>query len=133
MGIALALAVSFPVRALSRFMPRGWAIPVRLLTLVRVAIIALVPILMTELTSFIANMPGYVATADQSIRELLEPLAELGPLPATPEEFVANLGQYRLHLAPNVAQQILGGLLGFVSGTFNLALTLFEVLYFVAV
>jgi predicted PurR-regulated permease PerM len=47
-GSALALVISFPVRALSRFMPRGWAILVSFLLLVGLAILALavlVPIL----------------------------------------------------------------------------------------
>lgn len=100
-------------------MPRGWAILVSFLTLIGVAILAivfLVPVLIVQLGSFISNVPGYVSDADRLLRSLLEPLSERGLLPGTPEEFVANLGQDLL----NIAQQILGGLLGFISGTFDL-------------
>jgi predicted PurR-regulated permease PerM len=134
-GFALALVISFPVRVLSRFMPRGWAILTSFLILVGLAIIAivvLVPILITQLISFISNVPAYATSASQFLRDLLEPLAEHDLLPSTPEEFMANLGQDLLNIAQNIAQQILGGLVGFISGTFNLALTLFGILFVAA-
>lgn len=131
-GFALALIVSFPVRALSRFMPNGWAILVSFLILVGLVVLALavlVPILISQLISFIGNAPEYASNTGQLLRDLLEPLAERGLLPGTPEEFMANLGQDLLDLAQSIAQQILGGLLGFSSGTFNLVLTLFGMLF----
>ena len=131
-GSALALVISFPVRALSRVMPRGWAILASFLFLVGLAILALgvlVPILITQLISFISNVPAYATNAEQLLRGLLEPLADRGLLPSTPEEFMANLGQDLLNLAQNIAQQLLGGLLGFISGTFGLVLTLFGIVF----
>ena len=131
-GFALALVISFPVRALSRFMRRGLAILVSFLILAGLAIVAvgvLVPILITQLISFSSNVPEYATNAEQFLRGLLEPLSERGLLPVAPEEFMANLREDLLNLAQNVAQQILGGLLGFISGTFNLVLTLFGMLF----
>lgn len=131
-GFALALAISFPVRTLSRLMPRGWAILASFLILIGLVILALVvlvPILITQLISFIGNVPDYATDAEQLLGDLLEPLAERGLLPVAPEEFMANLGQDLLNLAQNIAQQILGGLLGFISGTFGLVLTLFGMLF----
>jgi predicted PurR-regulated permease PerM len=131
-GFALALIISFPVRALSRIMPRGWAILASFLALVGVATLALVvlvPILITQLVSFISYVPQYATGAEQLLRGLLGPLAERGLLPGTPDEFMANLGQDLLNLAQSIAQQILGGLLSFISGTFNLVLTRFGVLF----
>jgi predicted PurR-regulated permease PerM len=131
-GSALALIISFPVRALSRFMPRGWAILVSFLLLVGLAVLALavlVPILITQLLSFTSYVSSYTANTEQLLRDLVEPLAERGFLPSTPEEFMANVGQDLLNLAQTIAQQILGGLLGFISGTFNLVLTLFGVIF----
>ena len=131
-GFALALVISFPVRVLSQIMPRGWAILTSFLALVGVATLALVilvPILITQLISFISNVPDYATGAEQLLRGLLEPLTERGLLPGTPDEFMTNLGQDLLNLAQSIAQQILGGLLSFISGTFNLVLTLFGVLF----
>ena len=63
-GFALALVISFPVRvpvrALSRIMPRGWAILASFLALVGVttlALVVLVPILISQLVSFISYVP----------------------------------------------------------------------------
>ena len=131
-GFALALIISFPVRALSRIMPRGWAILASFLALVgaaTLALVVLVPILISQLVSFISYVPEYATGAEQLLRGLLEPLAERGLLPGTPDEFMANLGQDLLNLAQSIAQQILGGLLSFISGTFNLVLTMFGVLF----
>ncbi|MDQ3637849.1 MAG: hypothetical protein M3426_07620, partial [Actinomycetota bacterium] len=53
-GFALALVISFPVRALSRLMSRGLAILVSFLILAGLAVVAvgvLVPILITQLIS----------------------------------------------------------------------------------
>ena len=131
-GSALALVISFPVRALSHLMSRGLAILLSFLILAGLAIVALVvlvPILITQLISFIGNVPEYATDAEQFLRDLLEPLAARGLLPVAPEEFMATLREDLLTLAQNVAQQILGGLLGFISGTFGLVLTLFGVLF----
>jgi predicted PurR-regulated permease PerM len=135
-GFALALVISYPVRvpvrALSRIMARGWAILASFLALVGVATLALVvlvPILISQLVSFISYVPEYAIGAEHLLCGLLEPLAQRGLLPGTPEEYITNLGQDLLNLAQSIAQQILGGLLDFISGTFNLVLTLLGVLF----
>ena len=131
-GVALALHFSFPVRALSRFMPRKWAILVSFLILVGLVItgvVVLVPILIVQLISFISNIPGYGSTIGQFLRAQLEPLAERGLLPSTPEDLMSNLGQDLLNLAESTAQQIIGYLSDLIYGTFNLFLTLFGVIF----
>jgi predicted PurR-regulated permease PerM len=131
-GFAIALLISFPVLAHSRFMPRGWVILTSFLALVGVAtlaVVGLVPILISQLVSLTSYVPEYATGAEQLLCGLLEPLAERGLLPGTPEEYITNLGQNLLNLAQSIAQQILGGLLNFISGTFNLVLTLLGVLF----
>jgi predicted PurR-regulated permease PerM len=125
-GFAIALVISFPVRAHSRFVPRGWVILASFLALVGVATLALVgvvPIMISQLVSLTSYVPRYATGAEQPLRGLLEPLAERGFLPDTPEEYITNLNQDLLNPAQSIAQQILGGLLGFIYGTFNLVLT----------
>jgi predicted PurR-regulated permease PerM len=131
-GFALALIMSFPVRALSRFMPRGLAILVSFLSLVGLVILAfaiLVPLLIIQLSSFISTVPDFVSDANEVLRAQLEPLAERGLLPGTPDEFMANLSADLLSRAQGIAEQVLGGLAGFVSGTFSLVLNLFGVVF----
>ena len=131
-GFALAMPLSFPVRWLSRVMPRGLAILVSFLILLGLGVLALltlVPILIEQLASLIRAAPDVVRGARETLRGTLEPLSEVGLLQGTPDEFMSRLGQDLLNLAQNAAQQVLGSLIGFVSVTFGLALSLFGVLF----
>jgi len=113
-------------------MPRGLAILSTFLLLigaVLVALLVLVPVLISQLAAFVSAVPGIARSARDTLRGVLEPLSDRGLLQGTPDEFMARLGRDVLDLAQEVGQQVLGGLVGFVSGTFNVALTLFGVLF----
>jgi predicted PurR-regulated permease PerM len=96
---------------------------------VLVALLFLIPVLITQLVSFVGAVPGIARSARDTLRGVLEPLSDRGLLQGTPDEFMARLGRDVLDLAQEVGQQVLGGLVGFVSGTFTVALTLFGVLF----
>ncbi|MGB3632715.1 MAG: AI-2E family transporter [Rubrobacteraceae bacterium] len=134
-GGTLALVLSFPTQALSRFIPRGLAILISFLLLIGLLFIGvsyMAPILLEQLTGFIASIPDLARGADQTMRDLLKPLEENGLLPGTTEEFIGNLNTSLLALAEDLAQGILGGLGGFVSGTVNVGLSLFGVAFIAA-
>ena len=63
------------------------------------------------------------------MRSLLQPLTDSGILKETPDQFMVRLGRDLLDLAQSVGQQVLGRLVGFVSGTISVALALFGVLF----
>jgi predicted PurR-regulated permease PerM len=131
-GFALAMALSFPVRWLSRLMPRGLAILVTFLILIGIGVLAilfLVPILIAQLGSLINAAPGIARGAGDAFRELLQPLSERGLLQGTPDDLMARFGQDLLDLGQDLGRQLLGGLVGFVSGAFGVALGLFGVLF----
>ncbi len=131
-GFALAMALSFPVRWLSRLMPRGLAILVTFLVLIGVgalALLFLVPILIAQLGSLINAAPGIARGAGDALRDLLQPLSERGLLRGTPDDLMSRFGRDLLDLAQDLGRQILGGLVGFVSGAFGVALGLFGVLF----
>jgi predicted PurR-regulated permease PerM len=131
-GFAVALVLSFPVRWLSRIMPRRLAMLITFLLLIGVALLAFlifIPILIAQLISFVKAAPDIAASARNTIRDLLQPLTDYGILKGTPDELMAQLGQNLLDLARSVGKQVLGGLVGFVSGTISAALALFGVLF----
>jgi predicted PurR-regulated permease PerM len=131
-GFAVALVLSFPVRWLSHIMPRWLAMLVTFLALGGAALLAfliLIPILAVQLVSFVQAAPDIVASARSTLRNALKPLADYGLLQGTPDEFIGELGDDLLDLAKSVGRNILGGLLGFVSGTISLVLSLFGVLF----
>jgi predicted PurR-regulated permease PerM len=131
-GFAVAMALSFPIRWLSSLMPRGLAILSTFLLLIGAVIVALlflVPVLIAQLAAFVGAVPDIARGARDTLRGVLEPLSDRGLLQGTPDEFMARLGRDVLDLAQQVGQQVLGGLVGFISGTFSVALTLFGMLF----
>ena len=131
-GFAVALALSFPVRWLSRIMPRWLAMLITFLVLTGLALLAfliLIPILAVQLVSFVQAVPDIVTGARKTLENLLQPLADYGLLQGTPDEFIKELEGDVLDFAKSVGQNILGGIVSFVSSTISLALTLFGVLF----
>jgi predicted PurR-regulated permease PerM len=131
-GFAVALVLSFPVRWLSYIMPRWLAMTVTFLALVGVALLAfliLVPILVIQLVSFVKAAPEILTSARSTLEGVLRPLSDYGLLNGTPDEFIKELEGDILDLAKSVGRNILGGLLGFVSSTVSLVLSLFGVLF----
>ncbi|HYZ05174.1 MAG TPA: AI-2E family transporter [Rubrobacter sp.] len=131
-GFALALVLSFPVRWLSPLMPRWLAMLITFLLLagiVSLAFLVLVPILIVQLVSFVKAAPHIATAAQDTLRSLLQPLTDSGILKETPDQFMVRLGRDLLDLAQSVGQQVLGRLVGFVSGTISVVLTLFGILF----
>ena len=131
-GATLALILSFPVRLLARVLPRGPAIALvvaALLLLVALALVTLVPLLVRQLTEVIVATPGYATDAEGWLRRFLQPLAERGLLPTEPDVVIDNLRQGLLDRAQTLAQRLLGGVFGVLTGTVGTLLQLFGVLF----
>lgn len=134
-GFALALVLSFPVRALSRLMPRGLAIFVSFLFvigLILVGMLILVPLLVQQLGALISALPGLAADAERYTLARLDLLDEAGFLPVTSEEMVSILREDLSDGARVVAENALGGLFGYVTETFSFALSLFGMVFIAA-
>ncbi len=120
-GFALALILSFPVRALSHIMPRRLAILVTYLVLIGLLVLAglvLIPLLAEQLGGLIAAAPDIARSADRLARNLLQPLANRNLLSgSSPEQVISDLLGRLSNRAQDLARNLLGGLAGFVSGT----------------
>jgi predicted PurR-regulated permease PerM len=134
-GTAIAIVLSFPVRALSRVMPRGMAILitfVALLGLVVLALVFLIPLLVRQLSNFILIVPAIAINANQFLLGLFEPLAESELLPVPAEDVMAGLVQDLFGRAREIIEGMLGGLVGFISGAFNFGIVIFGMLFVAA-
>jgi predicted PurR-regulated permease PerM len=134
-GFALALVLSFPVRALSRLMPRGLAILISFLAafgLVLLAILILVPLLVLQVGALVSAVPDIVNNAQRYLVAVLELLDGNGLLPGTPDQAVSSIGENLSDSARGIAGGMLGGAFGVVSGTFSFALSLFGVVFVAA-
>ncbi len=134
-GTALAVVLSFPVRALSRVMPRGMAILttfVAMIGLVILALVFLVPLLVRQLRNFILIVPAIANNANEFLIGLIDPLAESGLVPIPAEDVVAGLVQDLFGRAREIIEGMLGGLVGFISGAFNFGIVIFGILFVAA-
>lgn len=131
-GFALALVLSFPVRWLSRLMPRGLAILgsfLLLLGLVVLALLILVPLVGEQLAAFANAVPAIANTAEQTLREALSFFQQKGFLPSDSGEVASRVREDLTNAVQAIGGNVIGGALGVVTGTFSFALTLFGVLF----
>lgn len=132
-GFALALILSFPVRALSHLMPRWLAILVTylvLLGLIVAGFVFLVPLLIDQLSNFVKLVPSIARSADRVARDLLKPLADRNLLSgSSPEQVISDLLSRLSDRARSLAQNFLSGLAGFVSTTVSFGVNLFGALF----
>lgn len=131
-GIALAIVLSFPVRALSRIMPRGFAILTTFLALVGIitlAFVFLVPLLVRQLRNFILITPAIANNANEFLLDLIEPLRERDILLVPPEQVMQGLVSDLFDRAQRLIEGFLGGLVGFISGAFSFGIVIFGILF----
>jgi predicted PurR-regulated permease PerM len=132
-GVALAIVLSFPVRALSHFMPRGLAIlltVVAMLGLISLGFFFLVPLLIEQLSTLVRNTPRIANSANQLLLDMINALNERQLVPGSdPEEFGRRLVTDLFDRAQNLTENLLRSLLGFIPRVFNFGVTLFGIIF----
>jgi len=132
-GVSLAVVLSYPVAALSRMMPRPLAILATFLSLAGLLVLAgiyLVPPLIEQLTALVASTPEIATGANRYLLDVLEPLEERNLLGgSSPEQFVSGLVNDLFDRLRALTENLLSGLVGFISSAFNIGVGLFGVLF----
>ena len=132
-GTALSIVLSYPVRALSRVIPRGLAILVTFLALVGLFVLALfllIPTLIEQLSRLIALTPDLALTSDRLLNDTLRWLDQRELLGgAQPDEFVGSIVQDIFVRLRELSENVLGSLVGIISGAFNFVVILFGILF----
>src|SRR5215213_9806622 len=132
-GVALAIVLSFPVRALSHFMPRGLAIlltVVVMLGLISLGFFFLVPLLIEQLSTLVRNTPRIANSANQLLLDVINALNERQLVPGSdPEEFGKRLVTDLFDRAQNLTENLLRSILGFIPKVFNFGVTLFGIIF----
>ena len=134
-GFAVALVLSFPVGLLSRFMPRSLAILISFLILLTVLLLAsyvLLPMILSQMTALIEALPDLIGDLEQLVIGALEALDRNDLLPGTPQGVAARLGEDLRRSLGVVTQNVLGGTVGLVFGTFSFTLTIFAIAFVAA-
>jgi predicted PurR-regulated permease PerM len=132
-GMALAIVLSFPVRALSHVMPRPLALLVTvvgLLGLITLALFYLVPLLIQQLRDLVVQVPIIANQANRLLLDLIDFLDERQLLPSSdPEEFGQRLVDDLFDRAQSLTENVLRGLVGFIPRAFGFGVALFGVLF----
>jgi predicted PurR-regulated permease PerM len=132
-GVALAIVLSFPVRALSHIMPRGLAILLSVLAmlgLISLGFFFLVPLLIEQLSTLVRNTPRIANSANQLLLDVINALNERQLVPGSdPEEFGRRLVTDLFDRAQNLTENLLRSVLGFIPRVFNFGVTLFGILF----
>jgi predicted PurR-regulated permease PerM len=125
-GMAVALVLSFPVKYLSKVIPRGIAIAIvvlAVLALLVVGAIVLVPLAVAQLASLAEQAPRLLDEAYGWARRVVENLAARGLLDTTPDRAMADLqrtGAERVNgLLGDVVARAFDTLSGTVGGVFT--------------
>jgi len=134
-GFAVAMVLSFPVQLLSQVMPRTLAILLAFLILLATLLLfayGLAPIFIEQSRDLIAALPKLMRDLEALLIRALEALDRSGVLPSTAQDVANRLGQDLEASFGVIAENIVGGTVGFVFGTFSFALTLFAVIFIAA-
>lgn len=135
-GAALAIVLSFPVRALSRLMPRPLAILTTFVALIGLFVLAgviVVPLLIDQLSGLIRRTPDIARGAEQFMLDLLKPLEQRNLLRgAEPKQLVNRFVGELFNRVQGLTENILSGLVGYISSAFNFGVGLFGVLFVAA-
>jgi predicted PurR-regulated permease PerM len=130
-GAAVALILSFPVRLLSRFIPRGAAIAIVVLAMLASLAIAgavLVPIAVSQLASLAVQAPLVLNEGYRYSREVVEELVRRGVLDTSPEDAMAQLQRNGAERFEAVAQEVVTRAFDTLSGTVNGVFTALSVI-----
>ena len=131
-GGFLALILSFPVRLLSRLIPRGLAIFIATFSLflgLLLLILGIVPVLIEQLTALIGAVPTVAADIEGLLRDAILPLQERGLLTADTDTVIASLRDGATARVNELTREALGGLVGAVTGTLDVAVTAFAIVF----
>src|SRR5829696_5438541 len=131
-GAALAIVLSFPVRALSHIMPRGLAILLTVVAMLGLISLGffLVPLLIEQLSTLVRTTPRIANSANQLLLDVINALNERQLVPGSdPEEFGRRLVTDLFDRAQNLTENLLRSILGFIPRAFNFGVTLFGILF----
>lgn len=134
-GMAVALVLSFPVRFLSRVIPRGIAIGIVVLALLAILVVAaivLVPLAVGQLASLADQAPRLLEEAYGWARRVVERLDRLGLLDTSPDEAMAQLQRNGASRAEGLLEGIVARAFDTLSGTVGGVFTTLSVILIAA-
>lgn len=131
-GSTLALILSFPVRLLSRWMPRGRAILIVMASTVLFSVIGLIlviPFITSEISGFVEQLPEILQGAEKLLRKVLDEFYLRGWLEQNPDAVIQDIETGIFDRGQVFAERALGQVLDSLSRTFSLLISVFGVIF----
>lgn len=132
LGATLALILSFPVRMLSRWVPRGLAIAVAIgttLMLVILLILLIVPFTISEVSDFILALPELAEDAQALTRDAIAEMNERGWLRQNADETYDTIEATVLDRGQALLETALGTALNTLTQSINVLISAFAVFF----
>lgn len=132
LGATLALVLSFPVRMLSRWIPRGWAIAAAIgatLLLLILLLVLLVPFVISEVSDFIQDLPALAEDAQELTRDAVTEMNRRGWIRQDPAETYDTIESTLLDRAQAIVEAALSGALNTLTQSINVLISAFGVFF----
>jgi predicted PurR-regulated permease PerM len=132
LGATVALVLSFPVRVLSRWMGRKWAIFVAVGSTIffsLLLLLLLIPFLVSEISDFITVLPVIVDDTRELLRTALTEVNTRGWIDQDPDELVSDLEAGLFSRAQELAETILANVLEGTTRTLSILISTFGVIF----
>jgi predicted PurR-regulated permease PerM len=131
-GVSLAIGLSFPVKLLSRVMPRGRAIVFGfavLAGLLLLLVAGMVPAIVEQLRKLAQAAPQIARQLDARLPSVLEWLADRGLLSAPPDPFLATLRQDLLAAVQRFTGHLVGSFGHLIGNVIDTVVVLFGMVF----
>ncbi len=131
-GSTVALILSFPVRLLQHWMPRGLAILIVMSSTVGMAIVGLIliiPFSIREITGFVEQLPDIAESLETSLRDLLWDFRRRGWFDENPDQVIEDAQGNLLERGQMITETLLNNALDTLTRSFNIAITTFGVIF----
>ena len=132
LGATVALILSFPVRLLSSFMPRGPAILVVIASTVLLTVIGLgllIPFAVNEISQFVTQLPDTAESIQNLVREILVEFNRRGWMDQNPDSVLEDFQASLFDRAETIAENSLTNVVGTLTRTFSILITTFGVIF----
>ena len=131
-GATVALILSFPVRLLERWMPRGVAIMTVVGSTIAFAIIGLIliiPFAIREISEFVEQVPSIAENFQAFLLDVLTNFRERGWIDQDPEVVLEDMQGNLLERGQAITETLLTGALDTLTRSFSIAITTFGVIF----
>ncbi len=131
-GSTVALILSFPVRLLQHWMPRGLAILIVMGSTVGMAIVGLIliiPFAINEITRFVEQLPEIAETLEDNLREVLWEFRFQGWIDENPDQVIEDAQGNLLDRGQMLTETLLNNALDTLTRSFSIAITSFGVIF----